>query len=49
MTWKDGEPVNQIIETTVGRVLFNAVCSKEVGYLNEILTKKSFVKSSAMF
>ena len=31
----------QIIETTVGRVIFNQVVPKEVGYINEILTKKS--------
>lgn len=32
---------NQIIETTVGRVLFNEYVPKEIGFLNEILTKKS--------
>jgi DNA-directed RNA polymerase subunit beta' len=31
----------KIIETTVGRVLFNDVVPKEVGYINELLTKKS--------
>ena len=36
-----GELVNQIIETTVGRVLFNETVPEEVGYVNEILTKKS--------
>ena len=35
-----GKPVRKIIETTVGRVLFNEVVPKEVGYLNELLTKK---------
>ncbi len=30
-----------MIETTVGRVLFNEVVPREVGYINEILTKKS--------
>jgi len=34
-------PVKKIIETTVGRVLFNEVVPREVGYINEILTKKS--------
>jgi DNA-directed RNA polymerase subunit beta' len=29
------------IETTVGRVLFNEVVPKAVGYINEVLTKKS--------
>ncbi|MDR1805115.1 MAG: DNA-directed RNA polymerase subunit beta' [Flavobacteriales bacterium] len=32
---------NQLIETTVGRVLFNKVVPKKVGYINESLTKKS--------
>ena len=31
----------KIIETTVGRVLFNLVVPKEYGYINELLTKKS--------
>ncbi|WP_185868395.1 DNA-directed RNA polymerase subunit beta' [Blattabacterium cuenoti] len=31
----------KIIETTVGRVLFNQVVPKKVGYINESLTKKS--------
>ena len=30
----------QIIETTTGRVLFNKVVPKEMGYLNELLAKK---------
>jgi DNA-directed RNA polymerase subunit beta' len=30
-----------IIETTVGRVLFNQVVPKEYGFINELLTKKS--------
>ncbi|MBN2275783.1 MAG: DNA-directed RNA polymerase subunit beta' [Bacteroidales bacterium] len=33
--------VRKIIETTVGRVLFNEVVPKEVGYINELLTRKS--------
>ncbi len=37
----DGEKVNHLIETTVGRVIFNEYVPEEVGYLNEILTKKS--------
>ena len=31
----------ELIETTAGRVIFNQVVPKEVGYINEILTKKS--------
>ncbi len=37
----DGEFVNHLIETTVGRVIFNQFVPREVGYINEILTKKS--------
>ncbi len=33
--------VTKIIDTTVGRVLFNQVVPKEAGYINEVLTKKS--------
>ncbi len=36
-----GEIVEQIIETTVGRILFNEFVPKEAGYINEILTKKA--------
>lgn len=31
----------QLIETTVGRVLFNQIVPTQVGYINELLTKKS--------
>ncbi len=37
----DGTDNIQLIETTVGRVLFNQVVPKAYGYINEILTKKS--------
>jgi DNA-directed RNA polymerase subunit beta' len=37
----DGEFVNHIVETTVGRVIFNQFVPEEVGFINEILTKKS--------
>ncbi|OFX40649.1 MAG: DNA-directed RNA polymerase subunit beta' [Bacteroidetes bacterium GWA2_32_17] len=37
----DGKPVVKLIETTVGRVIFNEVVPKEAGYINELLTKKS--------
>jgi DNA-directed RNA polymerase subunit beta' len=36
-----GKPAKKVIETTVGRVLFNEVVPKEVGFINELLTKKS--------
>jgi DNA-directed RNA polymerase subunit beta' len=38
---KDGIIVNKLIDTTVGRVLFNQHVPVEVGYINELLTKKS--------
>jgi DNA-directed RNA polymerase subunit beta' len=37
----EGALVSQIIETTVGRVLFNEVVPEQAGYVNEVLTKKS--------
>jgi len=37
----NGEMVNHIIETTVGKVIFNQFVPEEVGFINEILTKKS--------
>jgi DNA-directed RNA polymerase subunit beta' len=37
----DGEVKTVLIETTVGRVMFNKFVPIEVGYLNEVLTKKS--------
>jgi DNA-directed RNA polymerase subunit beta' len=36
-----GELVYQIIETTVGRVLFNEVVPEAAGYINQVLTKKA--------
>ncbi|MFO7852110.1 MAG: DNA-directed RNA polymerase subunit beta' [Bacteroidota bacterium] len=37
----DGKKVNHLIETTVGRVIFNAYVPDEVGFINDLLTKKS--------
>ena len=39
--YEDGKPVKKMIETTVGRILFNQIVPKEYGYINELLTKKS--------
>ena len=36
---EDGKP--ELLETTVGRILFNQVVPKEYGFINEVLTKKS--------
>ena len=38
---EQGELVDQIIETTAGRVLFNEKVPPQAGYINEVLTKKS--------
>jgi DNA-directed RNA polymerase subunit beta' len=38
---ENGKEGTKIIETSIGRVLFNECVPKEVGYINEILTKKS--------
>lgn len=39
---REGEElVTKLIETTVGRVLFNQIVPEEVGFINEVLTKKS--------
>ncbi|MEO6520443.1 MAG: DNA-directed RNA polymerase subunit beta' [Mucilaginibacter sp.] len=38
---RDGSIVNKLTDTTVGRVLFNQHVPVEVGYINELLTKKS--------
>src|SRR5882757_9818659 len=37
----DGTLTNKLIETTVGRVIFNQHVPKEVGYINALLTKKA--------
>jgi DNA-directed RNA polymerase subunit beta' len=36
-----GELVNRIIETSVGRVIFNLHVPEEIGFINTLLTKKS--------
>ncbi len=41
MDYSQNPPEKKIIETSVGRVLFNEVVPREVGFINEILTKKS--------
>ena len=39
---KDGNPIRHLVEnTSVGRVLVNDMVPKEIGYVNEILSKKS--------
>ena len=38
---KNGTLVNKLVETTVGRVLFNEFVPEQVGFINALLTKKS--------
>lgn len=38
---ENGDFFKHIIETTVGRVLFNEYVPRKVGYINQLLTKKS--------
>ncbi|WP_321376482.1 DNA-directed RNA polymerase subunit beta' [uncultured Draconibacterium sp.] len=38
---ENGEYFKHIIETTVGRVLFNEFVPRQAGYVNQLLTKKS--------
>ncbi|MBK3516793.1 DNA-directed RNA polymerase subunit beta' [Carboxylicivirga marina] len=40
-TDENGEIVTKVIETTVGRILFNEFVPNEAGYINAILTKKA--------
>src|SRR5690606_36720584 len=38
---ESGELKNAVVETTAVRVLFNELVPEKVGYINEVLTKKS--------
>jgi DNA-directed RNA polymerase subunit beta' len=38
---ENDKPVFKIIETTVGRIIFNQVVPEEIGYLNQLMTKKA--------
>ncbi|MCX6280779.1 MAG: DNA-directed RNA polymerase subunit beta' [Bacteroidetes bacterium] len=38
---EDGKEISKMLETTVGRVIFNQVVPREYGYINQLLTKKS--------
>ena len=38
---EDGKLLKKLIDTTVGRVIFNQMVPKEVGFVNALLTKKS--------
>ncbi|HRQ84712.1 MAG TPA: DNA-directed RNA polymerase subunit beta', partial [Flavobacteriales bacterium] len=39
--WTNPDGSTQLIETTTGRVIFNALVPEELGYINEVLTKRS--------
>ncbi|MCK5906883.1 MAG: DNA-directed RNA polymerase subunit beta', partial [Flavobacteriales bacterium] len=39
--YEDGQVVNKLIETSVGRVLFNEKVPLEAGYVNDVMTKKA--------
>lgn len=41
---EDGELVEQMIETVAGRVIFNQYVPEEVGFVNELLSKKKLQK-----
>ena len=43
-----GKPAKQIVDTTMGRILFNRIVPPEVGYINEILTKRRLVQIIAL-
>jgi len=38
---QDGTLQTQLVETTVGRIMFSEAAPKEMGFVNELLTKKS--------
>ncbi len=38
---EEGQKVKKLVETTVGRIMFNEFVPEELGYINELLTKKS--------
>ncbi len=44
---ENGELETKIIETVAGRILFNQFVPEEVGYINELLTKKKLQKTIA--
>ena len=37
----DGKPVKHVVETSVGRVIVNGIVPDEVGYFNDIISKKT--------
>ncbi|MEM8970060.1 MAG: DNA-directed RNA polymerase subunit beta', partial [Bacteroidota bacterium] len=45
---EQNELVDQVVETVAGRVIFNQLVPEEVGYVNELLTKKKLQQIIAM-
>jgi len=41
---EEGNTVNKLIETAVGRVIFNETVPPEMGYINEVMTKRALRK-----
>ena len=41
---ENGDSVERLVDTSVGRVLFNEFVPKEIGFVNEIISKKSLRK-----
>ncbi|WNJ16926.1 DNA-directed RNA polymerase subunit beta' [Pontibacter sp. G13] len=41
---EEGNPIKEVIETTVGRVLFNKIVPEGAGYVNILLSKKTMRK-----
>ena len=37
----DGKPVKHLVETSVGRVIVNGIIPNEVGYFNDVISKKT--------
>ncbi|PLX30339.1 MAG: DNA-directed RNA polymerase subunit beta' [Ignavibacteria bacterium] len=40
----EGGPTQEIVDTTMGRILFNRIVPTETGFINEILTKRRLVQ-----
>ncbi len=38
---EDGNQITRIVDTTTGRIIFNQMVPEEVGYVNDVLTKKA--------
>ena len=41
---EEGTPIRHLVETTIGRIIFNEVVPEEVGYVNEVIGKKALKK-----